>query len=496
MKKFLLSSLLLSCSLSAFAADRALIIGIGDQYSGGITPLPNPKNDLLNSQQIARGLGFKPNEIKVLQGNETTRKNILSAIDNWLIKDTQPGDNVYFYYSGHGTQVPDRNGDEKDGRDEALLPSDAHLHQSRGLVNAITDDELDHRFRLLSNRNVISIFDSCNSGTVTRGLGNRTPVVPIKTIPTGNFARPSQQFLNTLKPETVINSAEFQESRNEVPFVASKKQRTVWSAASSSQLAFVDQSNPQRVSSKFTQLIFDGFLRKQADRNKNGIITNSEMYNYVAQQSAQYCNSIQRRFNACPLGLTPVLSIDPEQRNLKFGFPNTVQPQIQASTQAIPTTLSDTLPEQSPQNIYLAIQTVKGNNTQLTFNEKITVVAKANKSGYLYLLDHDSDNEVRFLFPHGVEDNYVNANTPTTIPDRLKHNFALQAFKKGKAELVAVLTQDTVDTKTLTNAVRDFKTLSAKQLGEFSSKIAAIHVGDRTNRLNNYSIKRLPYNVR
>ena len=34
------------------------------------------------------------------------------------------GDVLYLHYSGHGSNVPDKNGDEADHRDEILCPSD------------------------------------------------------------------------------------------------------------------------------------------------------------------------------------------------------------------------------------------------------------------------------------------------------------------------------------------------------------------------------------
>ncbi len=58
--------------------------------------------------------------------------------------------------------------------DEVILPYDTQINKQQGMLNHITDDELRERFDKLKNRNVIAIFDSCNSGTVTRGLGNRT----------------------------------------------------------------------------------------------------------------------------------------------------------------------------------------------------------------------------------------------------------------------------------------------------------------------------------
>lgn len=43
-----------------------------------------------------------------------TKRNIQMAL-KWLVQGCQSGDSLIFYYAGHGSQVPDENGDEIDG---------------------------------------------------------------------------------------------------------------------------------------------------------------------------------------------------------------------------------------------------------------------------------------------------------------------------------------------------------------------------------------------
>ena len=56
------------------------------------------------------------------------------------------GDQVVIYMSGHGTQIPDDNGDEDDGFDEAFLPVDAIPPPSGAdrfdMTNVIRDDRI------------------------------------------------------------------------------------------------------------------------------------------------------------------------------------------------------------------------------------------------------------------------------------------------------------------------------------------------------------------
>ena len=82
---------------------------------------------------------------------------------------------MYFHYSGHGSQVEDLNGDEKDdGLDETIVPQDGRS----GDVRDITDDELDALFARLRAKNALIVLDSCHSGTATRSLDIRTRSIP------------------------------------------------------------------------------------------------------------------------------------------------------------------------------------------------------------------------------------------------------------------------------------------------------------------------------
>jgi hypothetical protein len=120
---------------------------------------------------------FAPADIKVLtRREETTHQGIVNTFRSFLIEPTRPGDTVYFHYSGHGSQIPDTNtpdnpriGDELDGLDECLVPSD-YVSRKNG-VNNIRDDEIEALLDKLRDKNPANItltFDSCFAGTITR----------------------------------------------------------------------------------------------------------------------------------------------------------------------------------------------------------------------------------------------------------------------------------------------------------------------------------------
>ncbi|KAI9450159.1 peptidase C14, caspase domain-containing protein [Lactarius psammicola] len=64
-------------------------------------------------------LGFEWNDMRVLTDDQTipNRNNIIEAM-HWLVEGAQPGDTLFYYFSGHAMQIKDIDGDELDECDE------------------------------------------------------------------------------------------------------------------------------------------------------------------------------------------------------------------------------------------------------------------------------------------------------------------------------------------------------------------------------------------
>ena len=140
-----------------FKNKNALLIGCN--YNNSAYQLNGCINDVNNIKSMIKNIGF--NNINVLtdETDKTPNKiNILTELTN-LLSNSNNNDLLFFSYSGHGSQVVDRNGDETDGRDEAMVPLD---------FNVITDDELKKVIQtyLKPNVTLFALFDCCNSGTI------------------------------------------------------------------------------------------------------------------------------------------------------------------------------------------------------------------------------------------------------------------------------------------------------------------------------------------
>jgi len=153
-----------SLSFSVMAADKALVIGVG-KYLDERNNLPGIDLDIANFKRAIKRLGVKNENIKVLQDNQATTKNVRKVMKGWL-SDVNADDKVFFYFSGHGSQMDDLNGDEEDNVDEFLVMHDFIPNKS----GALTDDELGILLKGIPSENVYAFIDACHSGTATKGL--------------------------------------------------------------------------------------------------------------------------------------------------------------------------------------------------------------------------------------------------------------------------------------------------------------------------------------
>ena len=186
--------------IQAFAGNAILVTFLWSLLSAGLLPVPaqaasprklallvavnkyyrgQPKDFYdLNTQQDVQELRqvlidkfqFPPENITVLTTpEETTKQSIITAFRTHLIDQVRKDDIVVFHYSGHGDQALDDNGDEFDGLDETLVPSD--YVSMEDFANHIRDDELNVLLEELKAKEPASIalfIDSCHSGTATR----------------------------------------------------------------------------------------------------------------------------------------------------------------------------------------------------------------------------------------------------------------------------------------------------------------------------------------
>jgi hypothetical protein len=136
---------------------KALLIGIN--YINTAYALSGCIDDANRMKDLLTKRGF--NSFETLTDTtpvKANKNNILNTLTK-TIRNTNSGDILFFYFSGHGSQTKDNNGDEIDRQDEMIISSD---------LKGITDDELKTIIstNLKKDVTLVCLFDSCHSGTM------------------------------------------------------------------------------------------------------------------------------------------------------------------------------------------------------------------------------------------------------------------------------------------------------------------------------------------
>jgi hypothetical protein len=178
---------------------KALLVGI-NRYPDPENELKGCVNDVRQMAETLKSRFCFPGDgnMRILMDARATTKAILDGLA-WLAAGASPGDSLVFHYSGHGSQVTDRNGDETTDRlDEILCPYDLDWK------HALTDDDLAAACAGVPEGALLTvILDCCHSGTGLRDValsgtfhppaGLTRPANPVHTggvLPRGNFIRP------------------------------------------------------------------------------------------------------------------------------------------------------------------------------------------------------------------------------------------------------------------------------------------------------------------
>ena len=146
-------------------AKRALLIGVNEYRIAGAN-LRGCVNDVANIQKVlTKYYKFPSAAIKKLVDAQATKKKIEAGIKA-LLKGSKAGDVLYLHYSGHGANTLDLDGDEADGRDEILCPTDLDWNDPltddwlRSTIDALLPDQV----------NLTIVMDCCHSGSNTRAF--------------------------------------------------------------------------------------------------------------------------------------------------------------------------------------------------------------------------------------------------------------------------------------------------------------------------------------
>ncbi len=96
-----------------------------------------------------------------------------------MVEKCADGDEIFFHFSGHGTQVPTSDPAEADGKDEAICPCD---------MNVITDNDLRAIFSPLKAKPKVKL--TFVAGVLLRSRGEIQVLVTGHSTPVARMVLP------------------------------------------------------------------------------------------------------------------------------------------------------------------------------------------------------------------------------------------------------------------------------------------------------------------
>ncbi len=453
-------------STPAAAAQTALLIGIGAYEN--ISQLSGPVNDVRRMKDfLIAHLGFRENEITTITDGQATYRGLQQTMQQVLVDGTSPGDRVLVYYSGHGGQVPDHDGDEDDQLDETLVSVDAYADRDEG-HNQFTDDEFGALLGQIEDRIVTVIIDACHSGTITRGMS--APRTMAQAVP-----RTPIRFAGTVTRGAV------EAHRAEESYIRSTPNRHVWSAAAAFQYSW--ESGGLGL---FTTYFIEGAGERLADANNNGMVSNAELIDYARGKAEAWCSQTPVCANL-NLGFTPVLEAPSD------AMANAIVPVGQTSEDP-----TDVIVQSNDAGVTIDVLP----SSSVNLGENIWFRVSSQRPGWLVLLDINADGEVTQLIPNDIMteegiNHRIEPGQHVTIPEIPSPLQFTASEPVGEGTLMAIVTEDNVDLGQLVEASRNLRPTNdaGTYLTQLAQSLLDIWQGGDNNRELNWSLATLKYRI-
>jgi hypothetical protein len=394
--RFCLIGTMSACLLAAAAApvhaeNFAMIMTIGN-YSNPNASLPGIDLDARSARKIAASMGVDERNILEYKDAQLTKDGMRRVFGD-LNARIASGDNVFVYYSGHGTQ---RTGGAKCS--EGMVAHD---------MVSFDDADIETTLATLAAKagQVVMLNDSCFSGGQATKSLDANPKVVAK-------AWKSTASDSEYKCGSAIN-AKF--TRNLVPTAAKQGANLLYiAAANDNEVAFASNEGSSAT------VAWVNCLHAGTDTDRSGMLTGREL-----QQCAQdYVRS--HRYNQT---ITLVGNAD---LPLSFAYGQS------ASANANPLATLQNLRQQASPAISVDLSTATPN--MKIGKDYLNLQVTTNQNGYLYLLNVGSDGKTfDLLFPNSRDtNNFVKAGT-LSLPRR---DWGIQAMgPAGSSHILAILSE-------------------------------------------------------
>lgn len=269
----------------AIGANHALLIGVGKYPAMRNADLDGPKYDIQALQKLLK-TSFKLPEhnIVTIADRQATRDGILKAMNNLLTR-TRAGDQVFIYFSGHGTSSydPGHKRFDIEPHTGALIPSDYGQKRTlQGMMSTLIIGKRDIRpvlEKLEKDRQLFVVFDACYSGQTVRKFNGVKNIGKARYIP---LLPESDDLIDDDLPKQYgegTQTAPPYPYKNTIYLSASSGREMAWDINYSAlkQGAETIDGRPHGV---LTNALLWG-LNGESDTDNNGVITYNELFQYI-----------------------------------------------------------------------------------------------------------------------------------------------------------------------------------------------------------------------
>lgn len=388
---------LLACAAPQLHAESyAMIMTIGN-YSNPNASLPGIDLDAALARKIAASMGVSDANVMQYKDSQLALAGVRTAFED-LTARISSGDNVFLYYSGHGTQRRASGGAQCS---EGMVAHD---------MSSFDDSEFEEALARLTQKagQVVMLNDSCFSGgQATKSIS--TDKGRVAKTWKGSASDSNYQCGHAVNAKM---------TRNLVPTAAKQGSNLLYiAAANDNEVAFASPAGSSAT------VAWANCLHATADTDRSGMLTGRELLqcaqNAVRQQN--YNQTITLVGNAD----LPLSFVNAGGAGAAVGQPNalaTLANLQQQASPAIQVTLSSAKKDMKIGKDYLSLSVT------------------TNRDGYLYLLNVGSDGtSFDLLFPNDRDsNNFVKAGT-VSLP---RPSWGIQAMGPvGSSRLLAILSE-------------------------------------------------------
>jgi len=240
------------------------IIGINKYNHHKISNLKYAVADaLLIKDYFLNEIKIKQDHIFELYDEKAIRSNVEKVLGDTLRKKAKIQDTVIIFYSGHGAPEFDANSPDLDKASKYLLTSDTDPENM--FSTAFAMERVGKIFDRISSKRIIFLADTCYSGAASNTSDGKTIQLNFKNVSS------SYDFLERI--------------------TSSGKGRVIITASGPNELAREDD-NLEGGHGVFTYFLYKG-LKGSADFDKDGTVTDIEVYSYVNREVSRFTKKKQ-----------------------------------------------------------------------------------------------------------------------------------------------------------------------------------------------------------